>query len=265
MNKPRSKAPRYRLADCKQPADFRERSYRRQVAIEGLHAFRVVSQESDLFILASMPLEREAQESVLGCRAHIEGYIGQYPDFATTLRPWPEVAFAPPIVRRMIEAGRDAGVGPMAAVAGAVSEHVGRRLLEFCQEVVVENGGDIFIKTKNSIVAGLFAGNSPLSMKVGIRIEPASGGLGVCTSSGTVGHSHSKGVADAVCVIGASCALADAAATAIGNRIQSAKDIATAIDFGKTIPRVLGIVAVVDREIGAWGQVELVPASGKKG
>lgn len=216
-------------------------------------------------IMASAPLEKEARESILNCRAHIEGYIRHHPDFATTLLPWPEATFAPPIVRRMIEAGRDADVGPMAAVAGAVSEHVGRHLLGLCSEVVVENGGDIFIKTKNSIVASLFAGNSPLSMKVGIRIEPAANGVGVCTSSGTVGHSHSQGAADAVCVIGPSCSLADAAATAIGNRIQSANDIKAAIDFGKTIPRILGIVVVVNREIGAWGQVELVRTSGKKG
>ncbi len=251
--------------NARHPRDCRERTYRRQVAIEGLHAFQAVSQETDLMILADRPLEAEARETMLACRAHIEEYIKRYPGLATTLKPWPAADFAPPIVRRMVEAGRAAGVGPMAAVAGAVAEHVGRSLLEHCSQVVVENGGDIFLKTETPIVASLFAGSSPLSMKVGLLIQPPENGAGVCTSSGTVGHSYSKGAADAVCVISSSCPLADAAATAIGNRIRSATDIKAAIDFGKTIPQVMGIVAVVDREIGAWGQVELVPTGGKKG
>jgi ApbE superfamily uncharacterized protein (UPF0280 family) len=130
---------------------------------------------------------------------------------------------------------------------------------------VVENGGDVFLKTDGPVVTGLFAGNSPLSMKMGIKMAETSDGIGLCTSSGTVGHSLSMGSADAVCVVSASCALADAAATAIGNRIHSPRDIQRAIAFGKGIRGVSGIVVVVGRDMGAWGQVELVPIKGKKG
>jgi uncharacterized protein len=249
----------------RQPIEFCERTYRHRIGIAGLYAFHVVSQETDLMIQADERLEREAHEQVLACRAHVEGYIQRYPAFATTLEPWGDEAFAPPIVRQMIQAGQSAGVGPMAAVAGAIAENVGRHLLGRCRQVVVENGGDIFFKTDDVVVASLFAGNSPLSMKVGINIPPAENGIGVCTSSGTVGHSLSAGTADAVCVVSPSCALADAAATAIGNRIHSSRDIKTAIEFGKSIHGVLGIVVVVNREMGAWGGLELVPASGKKG
>jgi ApbE superfamily uncharacterized protein (UPF0280 family) len=165
----------------------------------------------------------------------------------------------------MIQAGQTAGVGPMAAVAGAMAECVGRYLLGQCRQVVVENGGDIFLKSDRSLVASLFAGDSPLSMQFGIKLPPAENGLGVCTSSGTVGHSLSTGSADAVCVVSASCALADAAATAIGNRIHASRDIKSAIAFGKSIPGVSGIVVVVKQAMGAWGSVELVPGSRKKG
>ncbi len=216
-------------------------------------------------IQADRLLDDEAREQVLDCRGQIDGYIKRYPAFAVTLKPWQEQVFAPEIVREMIAAGSAAGVGPMAAVAGAVAENVGRRLLDFSHDVVVENGGDVFIKAKGPVVAGLFAGTSPLSMKLGIRVTDSSDCIGLCTSSGTVGHSLSTGSADAVCVISRSCALADAAATAIGNRIRSPREIKAGIAFGKRIAGVIGIVVVAGREMGAWGQVELVPLKGKKG
>ena len=249
----------------RQPTDFCERTYRHCIGMTGLFAFHVVSQETDLMIQADRRLEHEAHEQVLTCRGHIEGYIERYPAFSTTLQPWSHNAFAPAIVRQMIHAGRVAGVGPMAAVAGAIAENVGRHLLGQCRQVVVENGGDVFVKTDDTVVAALFAGNSPLSMKIGVKLPPAENGFGVCTSSATVGHSLSAGVADAVCVIAPSCALADAAATAIGNRIHSSRHIKTAIDFGKSIAGINGVVVVVGQELGAWGSVELVSANGKKG
>ncbi len=216
-------------------------------------------------VQADRLLEYEAREQVLVCRGQIDGYIQRYPAFAVSLAPWREQAFAPEIVREMIAAGSAAGVGPMAAVAGAVAESVGRKLLDHSREVVVENGGDVYIKSNGPVVAGLFAGNSPLSMKLAIKVVDTRDGIGLCTSSGTVGHSLSTGSADAVCVVSRSCALADAAATAIGNQIRSPREVKTAIAFGKRISGVLGIVVVAGRELGAWGQVELVPLQGKKG
>ena len=247
------------------PASYRERTYRRLVGTDGLQSFQVTCQETDLMIQADCLLEGHAREQTLTCRAHLEGYINQHPEFATTLAPWHEPVAAPEIVRDMIRAGRAAGVGPMAAVAGAVAENVGRRLLDHSRRVVVENGGDVFLKTDMPVVAGLFAGRSPLSMKVGLRVPDASRGISLCTSSATVGHSLSAGGADAVCVVARSCALADAAATAIGNRVHSPGDVKPAIAFGRRIADLLGIVVVTGREMGAWGQIELVPLQGKKG
>ncbi|MGA6924046.1 MAG: UPF0280 family protein [Desulfosarcina sp.] len=244
---------------------FRHRTYRQRASGLGLPSFRVVCQETDLMIQADRLLDRQAHEQVLVCRGHIDGYIERFPEFATTLVPWREASLAPEIVRQMIQAGRAAGVGPMAAVAGAISEAVGRALLRESRQVVVENGGDLFVCTDGPVVVGVFAGKSPMSMKIGIRVAQGGPGIGICTSSGTVGHSLSAGRADAVCVVSPSCALADAAATAIGNRIHSPKDIRSAIAFGRQIVDVLGILVIVGRQMGAWGAVELVPLAGKKG
>lgn len=247
------------------PVGIGKRTYRYQDFGSEMTSFGVVCQETDLMVRADRRLENETREKVLALRGQIEGYIQRYPDFAATLTPWHSDDPAPAIVRTMIQAGNAAGVGPMAAVAGAVAGSVGRHLLTYSRQVVVENGGDIFLKTDGPVTAGLFAGNSPLSMKMGIRLERTGEGIGLCTSSGTVGHSLSRGTADAVCVLADGCALADAAATAIGNRVCSGREIKSAISFGRNITGVKGIVVVVGSEIGAWGRVELVPMKGKKG
>ncbi|MCK5507605.1 MAG: UPF0280 family protein, partial [Desulfobacterales bacterium] len=138
---------------------------------------------------------------------------------------------------------------------------VGLDLLSFSDEVVVENGGDIFLKTNEPIKIGIFAGKSPLSLRIGFQIDSIKKPVAICTSSGTVGHSFSLGNADAVCVLSESCSLADAAATSIGNHIKSKADIQKAVDIGKNIEGVNGIAIIMDDEIGLWGKLELIPVS----
>jgi ApbE superfamily uncharacterized protein (UPF0280 family) len=159
----------------------------------------------------------------------------------------------------MIEAAAAVGVGPMAAVAGALAATVGRRLTPLSPEVIVENGGDIYLAITGSATVALFAGKSPLSHRVGLSLDPALSPLGVCTSSATVGHSLSFGRADAACVLAPSTALADAAATALGNRIQGPDSIASALEWVASLPDILGAVVVIGEKLGAWGQVELIP------
>jgi hypothetical protein len=127
----------------------------------------------------------------------------------------------------------------------------------------VENGGDIFIRADTPLTIAVFAGRSPLSMKVGLRIDAARSPVAVCTSSGTIGHSLSFGSADAVCVVSSSCALADASATAIGNTVRAASDIQKAVAFGQKIPGIDGMLIIKDDKLGAWGNLELVPVNRK--
>jgi ApbE superfamily uncharacterized protein (UPF0280 family) len=223
-----------------------------------LKAFRVAVKETDLLIQAPQDLSAAATESIIRHRHALESYIASYPGFATTLTPWRDSAPQPSILRRMMAAGEAAGVGPMAAVAGALAHAVGTDLLTVVESVIVENGGDVFFAVPHAVTVGIFAGDSPLSMKVGVAIAPKRGPLAMCTSSGTIGHSLSLGKADAVCVIAKDGALADAAATAIGNGIHRPGDIRGAIAAGRSIPGVDGIVAIMGEEMGAWGDVSLV-------
>ena len=112
---------------------FQKRSYRNRVESQGLVSFSVTVKETDLSVHADHPLESDTRELVLRQRGIIEAYIRQYPDFATTLRPWRCHGPAPPIIRDMVEAAEKADVGPMAAVAGAIAEHVGLGLLAHCR------------------------------------------------------------------------------------------------------------------------------------
>jgi len=238
---------------------YEPRTYRTRMARPGLVGFQVAVKETDLWVLADLDLSREVRQEVVQERRQLEAYIAAHPDFLPALTPWPEDPFAPPVVREMINAGRAVGVGPMAAVAGALAERVGRALDPRSAEIIVENGGDLYLKVASPATVSLFAGKSPLSHRVGLKIDPELSPLGVCTSSGTVGHSLSFGRADAACILAPNAALADAAASALGNRVQDAGTIAAALDWVSQVPEILGAVVIVADKLGAWGRVELIP------
>ncbi len=243
----------------KDPLSYHVRNYRHAVESPGLSVTEVRVRETDLFIASDNPKAYDiALRSVLKYRTYLEEYIKTRPEFLTSLEPLADDAMAPSIVAAMIRASRYAGVGPMAAVAGAIAEFVGSDLLQTCSEVLVENGGDIFLSRSRDVSIGVFAGESPLSRKLTLRVRAEQMPVGVCTSSATVGHSLSLGRADAVCVLSKSTALADAAATAVGNRVNSEKEIRPAIEFGSGLKGVEGILIIIGAKMGAWGSVELV-------
>jgi len=236
---------------------YQPRTYRHWVKDKDLVAFKVTVKETDLYIRARADLKSQARRLALKYRRILEEYIEGHPSFLTSLEPVAVEKDAPPLVAGMAEAAQKAGVGPMAAVAGAIAEAVGSELLAFSPEVIVENGGDIYLKSLKQRLIGIYAGKSPLTGRVGLEIEAKDTPLGVCTSSGTVGHSLSYGKADAVIVLSPSTALADAAATAIGNRILKPSDIPGGIEFARSIKGLKGIVIIQGEQVGAWGEVKL--------
>lgn len=237
---------------------FNNRTYRRHNRKKGLVSFDITVKETNLNIQAQTDLTDIAIKAALNCRNYIETYIKLFPDFATSLVPLKHSDTAPEIIRNMIKAGELTGTGPMASVAGIVSEHTGQALLSHSKEVIVENGGDIFIKSNSETIFTIYAENTTFSMTYGIRVEKRDQPYGICTSSGTLGHSKSFGNADAVTVLSTSCSIADAAATSLANRIKTKKDIQKAIDAGKAIPEVQGIVIIKEENIGLWGDLKIV-------
>ena len=237
------------------------RTYRHWIESHELVAFQVTVKETDLYLRASSNLTRKAHRLVVKYRSILENYIKHHPVFLTSLEPLPIPGNAPQIVAQMAEAAQKTGVGPMAAVAGAIAEFVGRELLAFSPEIIVENGGDIYLKSLKKRIIGIYAGKSPLTGKIGVEINAQDTPMGICTSSGTVGHSLSFGKADAVVVLAQSTILADAAATAIGNVITQAEDIDRGIELAKSIKELKGIVIIKDDNLGVWGAVKLCETS----
>ncbi|VBB44380.1 ApbE family lipoprotein [uncultured Desulfatiglans sp.] len=237
---------------------FEPRDYRMKAQAKGLTSFGVAVRQTDLWVQAESLLAEEARSLILEARRQIESYIAAHPEFLKALLPQKEDMFAPPLVKIMLRAGRAAGVGPMAAVAGAVAQYVGEGLLEFSPQVIVENGGDIFLATQRDATVAIYAGKSPLSGRVGIRVPAERMPLGVCTSSGSVGHSLSLGESDAVCIVCRSAALADAVATAVGNRLFKAADLASAAREASSTPGILGGVLILKDRLASWGEFELL-------
>jgi ApbE superfamily uncharacterized protein (UPF0280 family) len=234
-----------------------QRTYRNLVRTDDLVKFEVVVKETDLLVRAESNLSNETRESVLKYRHQLETYITMNPEFQRSLIPLAQDLHAPELVREMIRVSQLARVGPMAAVAGAIAEWVSKDLLKLSKEVIIENGGDIYLATARERTIGIYAGQSSLSLKIGIVIGPEESPLGVCTSSGTVGPSLSFGKADAVCILSKSAALADAAATAVGNIVQEKKDIGLGLERGREIEGVLGVLIIVGEKMGIWGSIKL--------
>jgi ApbE superfamily uncharacterized protein (UPF0280 family) len=238
---------------------YQERTYQQSIQAEGLVRSHVWVDESDLCILASADVTNLAEDLLREVRADLLAYLQRDERFRLTLDPYEPLFDAPLVAVRMAAAARRFEVGPMAAVAGAIADCVGEQLSQHYPDVVVENGGDIYLRCERQVLMTVYAGErSPFAGKLRFLVQHAGRRMGVCTSSGTVGHSFSKGKADAVCVVAESSADADAAATFFGNQVQSCDDINRVVDSAMQRDGVLGILVAIGDRLGVWGAVEIL-------
>jgi ApbE superfamily uncharacterized protein (UPF0280 family) len=198
------------------------------------------------------PAVEKAREGIIRARQELEHYVATDPFFLSTLEPYP-VRTGILTVDSMAEAGLRAGVGPMAAVAGAIAWAGIEAMLEDGAGFgVVDNGGDIALFTDRELTIGIHAGTSPLSGRLGFSIGPDQELLGICTSSATVGPSLSFGIADAVTVFAQNPALADAWATAICNEVTRENTTV----FDRLNPaEVRGVFVVIGDWSCRWGDI----------
>ena len=230
-----------------------KRLYRDQCAEEG---FRVKAGQTDLFISAPLHLKPLVTRTVVELRHQLERYMKRHKGFAESLAPLDPLPGAPGIVEKMCYAAAIARVGPMAAVAGTIAQMVGERLSVEVSEGAVENGGDLFLWGEGNRRVGIFSGDSPLSTKVAMEVD-LHGEIGICTSSGKIGHSLSLGNAYGVTVVADEAAVADAWATAMANMAKDERSIGPIIGMAKQEPTIKGVVAIIGEKIGAWGKVRL--------
>ena len=207
--------------------------------------FRICSTRIDLII-----------RGIKKQRNLLEAYIKRHPEFASALSPLDLLPGAPYIAKRMHSASVLTGVGPMAAVAGAAAQRAAEAALAArAVEAIVENGGDIFLCSRKTIVVGLYAGNNDLSDKLAFEVQPGEMPLAVCSSSSRMGHSLSFGNCDLATVVSADGALADAAATLACNLVHKPEDIPETLDRVSSIRGILGLVIVKGEKIGLAGDL----------
>ena len=244
--------------------EYRERSYRSSFSNDERRWFCVKFLESDLWIGVdngsySASMEADTYAMLVDLRRSMDAYLLMDPGYKTALTPYDAGMEAPEILKSMSGVSHKTGIGPMSAVAGAVALKVAGFLKSRydVNEVIVENGGDIYAQASTDMDISVFAGQSPLSEKIGLHIPAGSFPLGICTSSGTVGPSLSLGRADAVMIVCKDVMLADSYATAMANCIQSINDLQPVIDRISNTPDILGAIAVKDDRMAICGQFEL--------
>lgn len=243
--------------------EYRIRSYRNRFATEGRRSFTVSYRKTDLWIAVDEASfdGRMADYALAAIRdlwLAMEDYIATDSEYASSLVPYSPRAEAPAILHDMSRAAAAAGIGPMSAVAGACAREIAAALKQrfAYREIIIENGGDIYAELASAADIALFAGESPLSERIGLHI-PALSPIGICTSSGTVGPSLSFGKADAVMIVCRDVAAADSYATAFANRIATEDDISPVMELIGTHDDILGAIAVKGDRMGIVGQLEL--------
>lgn len=237
---------------------YQKRFYRNQVRKNDLHLAQISVKETDLLVSTDKPVDKKfLRERINFYRRQIESYIAKDNKFLTSLKPISVELKAPLIVREMSKAARFANVGPMATVAGAIAQFLGKDLLRRgFKEVIIENGGDIFLKTNKKRAIGIYTDRSDFFKGICLLIKPSIVPFGVCASSGTIGHSLSFGCADSVIILSKNTLLADAVATATGNLVKSKLNLQKALDFAKSIKGVEAVVIIIKDNLISWGKVK---------
>ncbi len=243
---------------------YQVRNYRLRFNNSRFKSFDVKYRQTDLWIGVDSQsyhpeMRRVVFETIEALRQKLDDYIRDEPVFATTLKPFLPSADAPAEAQEMAKAAAKAGIGPLSTVAGLFARAAGEAILKnfLVHELVIENGGDIFALLKDELILSIFAGESPLSEKIGLVIPSGTGVVGICTSAGTVGPSLSFGNADAVTVVCRDVVVADAFATALGNEVKTPDDIEPVLENTSEFPEIRSLLIVCKDKIGVRGTLNI--------
>lgn len=189
-------------------------------------------------------------------RQILERYIERHPEFRVSFEPLELLSNAPEVAKRMARAGLLVGVGPMAAVAGAMAQCAAEAGLDAgSEEVIVENGGDIFLRAAEPVIIGLGTGTAELTDKLAFSLQANDTPISICSSSGLMGHSKSLGQCNLATAVAKDAALADAAATQAANLVKTIEDVDPTLERIAAIEGIDGIMIVKNDRVGLAGQL----------
>ncbi len=250
---------------------YQSRTYRKEMGLSRFTSVTFAVGESDLWIGYTPHTADGKALAAEGARLlrRLRNEILTYPDpsFLRSFVPLQrrgtdkgaDTDTISPFLAGMLHASELSSTGPMASVAGAIAQAIGSSLKKrfSLEEIVVENGGDLYIDVLKPLPVTLYAGKNSLSGKVSIVVEPEHCPLGVCTSSAKVGHSHSFGAADAVMVACSDAALADAYATAFCNIVRDESDVQRVTQMMNEKEEILSALVLLDTKLALCGQLEV--------
>lgn len=231
--------------------------YRKNISIKGKYCYRLKYKYTDLFITSDRDILKELKSPVLSFYKEIEKIISGDPIFERSLVPVEIKNHYSPFIKKMCYAAGIFGVGPMATVAGAICDRIAESIAHSCRFLMIENGGDIFIKSASGVKVGLYSSSSYFLDRLNVEFDAEQTPCGICSSSGSMGHSLSLGSSDLVTIMSDSTIQADAAATAVANFIKEQDDIEKAISQYKKNKEIKGMVIIKGDRIGIWGAIQL--------
>ena len=207
------------------------------------------------------------KQYIFKIRQELKRYITRNPDFLLTIEPIKyNSENLSEIVLKMYESSTKADVGPMACVAGTISEMSLDYLINNGSTYsIVENGGDIALINDRDVLCGIYSNNEILGNNIAFKIKSRKKPLGICTSSGKIGHSISFGSSDSVTVISKSPSLADGLATRIANEVNgktSEDKVSNALECGENYKEFFdGVLIISDKNVGTIGKLPKIVES----
>ena len=207
------------------------------------------------------------KQYIFRIRNELKTHIARNTDFLISIEPLKyKTENLSPIVLKMYESSAKADVGPMACVAGTISEMSLDYLIENGSKCsIVENGGDIAIINDQEVLCGIYSNNEILGNKIAFKIKARKKPLGICTSSGKIGHSISFGSSDSVSVISKSPSIADGLATRIANEVrgdESESKVSNALECAENYREFYdGVLIISDENVGTVGKLPKIVES----
>ena len=220
---------------------------------------RIEIQETAATIASERRFIAGAVDAMKMARRDIERQIRKDRFFLTTLEPYDSGSCTSEITARMCAATKRAGVGPMASVAGAIAQAgLDAMVSNGCRHAWVDNGGDIALVLESPLTLEIFT--TPGSSKAfAFNLRTTGRAMGICSSSGKLGHSISFGDSDIAVAIADDAVLADAFATALGNEVKDRASLGKCFDILRNTKSVKGGLAMMDGTVAMYGEVpELV-------
>lgn len=239
------------------PADDRD-VYRSNISNKNKYSWIIRYKYSDIFLSCDRDIRDRVLEPLESFYKDVEALIEKDQSFATSLSPITPESHYPETVKHMCKASEAYNVGPMATIAGAVCEFLAQALIDKCNKLIIENGGDTLVIGEKNTTIGIHAENNYFKDKIRIRTLSGQNKFSLCSSSSTFGHSLSLGNCDLAVTLSPDAVYADAAATAIANDIKVPEDIDKKIAKYSKSKHLDGIIIIKDKKIGIWGKLALI-------